>query len=235
MPKSLLPFHHPTQQQQSTRDHPEKMPNRAGAALQPDIFNLGVGRALLYLGVTGTITEVFTSTLAIMIEFLGHPGTSDPGWLVKLGLSVFFALCFEAGQFTLVVNLHDSWINLLEGHPEKAFVSQGEVSLQIILLWIFEFGSAGINVWWNIVALSSITTSAFLISTGCIVLLFASIVMWPLGIKVTRNAKRRQRLAKKVAAAQLAGRERQHMHPACRVSPVVESDPGRDLVPYEGY
>lgn len=233
MPKSLLPFHRPAQQQ-STRDHPEKMPNRAGAALQPDSFNLGVGRLLLYMGVLGTIIEVFTSTVAILIEFLGHPGTSDPGWWAKLGLSVFFALAVEAGQFTLVVNLHDSWINLLEGHPERAFVSQGEVSLQLILLWIFEFGGAGINTWWNIVFLSSITTSAFLISTGCVVLLFASILMWPLGIKVTRNAKRRQRLAKHVAASQ---RAQQAIHHTYNVSPVVESDrPGRGLIPYqEGY
>ena len=233
MKKSLLPRHPAQRQQSSTRDHPERLPNRAGAALQPDSFNLGVGRLLLCLGVIGTCVEVFTSTRAIMIEFLKNPGTVDPGWWIKLGLSAFFAFAVEAGQFTLVVNLHDSWINLLEGHPQRAFISQGEVSFQMILLLAFEFGGAGVNCWWNIVFFGSITTSSFLISIGCVVLLFASILMWPLGMKIIRNAKRRLHTAKKLAAAYRAREERGAIGHAYHVSPVVESEPGRSLVPYQ--
>ena len=129
-------------------------------------------------------------------------------------------------MFTLVVNLHDSWIHVFEGHPEKAFVSKGEVNLQMALLLVFEFGGAGVNAWWNIIFFGSITTSSFLISTGCVVLLFSSLLMWPLGIKVVRNAKRRKRLAKHVAAGRVQAM-------AYHVSPVVESEPGRSLVPYQ--
>lgn len=232
MPKSLLPFHPSGGQQPSRREFPEQLPSRAGAALQVDSFNLGVGRLLLYLGVLGTCIEVFTSTKAILLEFLSNPGTTDPGWWIKLGFSSFFALAVEAGMLTLVVNLRDSWLNIFTGHPERAFVSQGEVNIQMLLLLVFELGGAGINAWWNIIFFGSITTSPFLISTGCIVLLLCSLLMWPLGIKVVRNAKRRKRLAKRVAADTAARQERQAVRHASRVSPVVDADQ-RGLIPYQ--
>jgi hypothetical protein len=223
--KSLLPLN-TTQQQQNTRDHPEPLPNRRGAALQLDEFNLFVGRTLVVLGVLGNVIEFGTSTKAIMIKFLQNPGTEDPGFWAKLGLALFIAAFFQSALWTLVVNLNDSWINIFEGHPEKAFVTKGEVSLHTVMLGVFEFGGAGINAWWDIIFFGSITTAPFIISIGTAALVLSSILLWPLGWKISRHAKRRMMAAKRMAqqmAQQLAAEQ---LRNAVNVTPIVDSRPG---------
>lgn len=230
--KSLLPLNATQQQQQSTRDHPEPLPNRRGAALQLDEFNLFVGRSLVFLGILGNVIEFGTSTMAIMIKFMQNPGSEDPGFWAKLGLSLFIAAIFQSAMWTLVVNLNDSWINIFEGHPDKAFVTKGEVSLHIVMLSVFEFGGAGINAWWDIIFFGSITTEAFVISVGTAALVLSSILLWPLGWKIARHARRRRMAAKRLALQLAQQTEAERLRNSVNVSPIVESNRSTSLIRY---
>lgn len=228
--RSLLPMNTASRQNTSNDSYqPEPLPNRRGAALQLDEFNLFVGRALVFLGVVGNLIEIGTSTRAMMIRFLDNPGADNPGFWAKFGISLFVALVFQAAMWTLVVNLNDSWINIFEGHPDKAFVTKGEVNLHMLILFIFEWGGAAINCICDVIFLSSITSDSFIISIGTSALLLSSILMWPLGWKIVRNAKRRRR------AVQLLARARSAQLDAVRVTPVVESTPGTKLTRYQGH
>jgi hypothetical protein len=200
----------------------EPLPNRGGAALQLDEFNLFVGRALVFLGLVGNAFEVFTSTKAMLLRLLENPGISNPGFWPKVGFSLFIALVYQAAMWTLVVNLNDSWITIFEGHPEKAFVTKGEVSLHILLLMIFEFGGAAINGICDVIFFGSITTDAFFLSIGTAALILSSVLMWPLGWKIVRNAKRRIRAAK-ARARELANQaEAAASKMGVKVTPVVD-------------
>jgi hypothetical protein len=221
--RSLLPIS-PAQQrsQQNNHDMPERLPNRSGAALQLDEFNLFVGRALVFLGIVGNLAEIYTSAKAMLIRILENPGSTDPGFWPRIGIAAFFALVYQAAMWTLVVNLNDSWINIFEGHPEKAFVTKGEVNMHILLLVIFEFGGAAINGICDIIFLGSITTDSLIISIGTAALILSSVLMWPLGWKIVRNAKRRIRSAK-AKARELASRaEAAAARAGTNVTPIVE-------------
>ena len=218
--KSLLPV--PVSQQQSNRDMPERLPNRSGAALQLDEFNLFVGRALVFLGIAGNVAEIYTSAKAMLIRLLNNPGATDPGFWPRIGIAAFIALVFQAAMWTLVVNLNDSWISIFEGHPEKAFVTKGEVNLHLLLLVIFEFGGAAINGICDVVFFSSITTDPFMTSIGTAALILSSILMWPLGWKIVRNAKRRIRSARAKARELASKAEAAAARAGTNVTPIVE-------------
>jgi hypothetical protein len=219
--RSLLPIPASQQQQRpNDRDMPEPLANRRGAALQLDEFNLFVGRSLVFLGIVGNICEIGTSTMAMLIRLLDNPGTTNPGFWPKLGLSLFIALVFQAAMWTLVVNLNDSWISIFEGHPEKAFVTKGEVSLHLLFLVIFEFGGAAINGICDVVFFGNITSDPFIMSIGTAALVLSSILMWPLGWKIVRNARRRIRAAK-ARAIELANQAAAAARNTTRVSPVT--------------
>ena len=219
--KSLLPVPATQRQQQSNdRDMPEPLANRRGAALQLDEFNLFVGRSLVFLGVVGNLCEIATSTMAMMIRLLQHPGIENPGFWPKLGLSLFVALVFQTAMWTLVVNLSDSWISIFEGHPEKAFVTKGEVNMHLLFLVIFEFGGAAINGMCDVVFFGNITSDPFFMSIGTAALILSSILMWPLGWKIVRNARRRIRAAK-AFAHQLANEAAASARNNVRVTPAA--------------
>jgi hypothetical protein len=218
--KSLLPV--PVSQQRSNdRDMPERLPNRSGAALQLDEFNLFVGRALVFLGIVGNAAEIYTSGKAILIRLLQNPGPTDPGFWPRIGIAGFIALVFQAAMWTLVVNLNDSWISIFEGHPERAFVTKGEVSLHILLLVIFEFGGAAINGVCDVVFFGSITTDPYITSIGTAALILSSILMWPLGWKIVRNAKRRIRSAKAKSRELASRREAALARAGTNVTPLT--------------
>ena len=230
---TLLPMNSGNTKHTNESYQAEPLPNRRGAALQLDEFNLFVGRALVFLGIVGNIIEIGTSTRAIMIRFLDNPGVDNPGFWPKFGISLFIALVFQAAMWTVVVNLNDSWINIFEGHPEKAFVTKGEVNLHTLILFLFEWGGAAINAICDVIFFGNITGDGFLISIGTAALLLSSILMWPLGWKITRNAKRRikaTQLAAKMRASQL---ESQRAHGAFSVTPVVDGTTSKGLVRYE--
>lgn len=214
--------------------HDAQAPRKAksGAGLQFDGFNLFVGRMLYYLGIVGNLIEIATSTKAILITFMDNPGSYDPGFWIKAALSLFIALCVQTGMWTLVVNLNDSWINVFEGQLDKAFVSEGEVKRNFVLLYLFEFGGMGINIWWDAVFFNSLVPVGYLVSLGTGVLILSSILFCPLGLKLIRNAKRRIRQAKRVAAALKHQDEVARAQAAVNVTPVPEQ---RGLVRYQPY
>ncbi len=186
---SLLPV--PAQQagKQGFHDQ-ETRAHRAGEGLQDDHFNAGVGLWLKRAGKTGVGIEVVTSTIALFVKFLQNPAgsTLDPTLriVICLGLSFFFAFVVELGMFLLVVNLHDPFQNLFSKHPLQAFVTNGEVQVQLVIRWVFIAGCVGLNIWWNISFFYDLTSSDLLADLGCFILLFCSLLLWPLGIKLDR-------------------------------------------------
>jgi hypothetical protein len=212
-----------------TADLAETVPHRRGAALQLDEFNLFVGRALFTLGVVGNCIEIGTTCKAFLIRFADNPGPQNVGYWPEFGLSLFFAFVFQTALWVLVVNLNDSWVTILSGHPKEAFVSKGEVNQHLLLLYCFQFGGAAINGLCDSIFLSNITSDPLLIGLGTAALLISSILLWPLGWKLVRHSMQRIKL-KKAIAKQLA---QQHLaqsgQPAVNVSPVVSGS----VVPYK--
>jgi hypothetical protein len=196
-------------------------PHRKGAAQQDDHFTLLVGLGMKWLGVVGTATEVGTSIVALYDAFMTHPGPIPSQPVVIAALSAFIALVVETGQFLLVVNLNDPFQHIFDGHPLEAFVTEGEFNLQLALRWGFIIGCVGLNVWWNYLFFSAITTEGWLISLGMFVLFFASVLMWPLGIKMVRHSKRRIHAAQRVAVHLKEADDIERSRNAVNVTPVV--------------
>jgi len=212
-----------------TADQAETVPHRRGAALQLDEFNLFVGRALFTLGVIGNCIEIGTTTKAFLILFADNPGPQNVGFWPEAGLSLFFALVFQSALWALVVNLNDSWVTILSGHPRDAFVSKGEVSMHLLILMAFQFGGAAINGLCDSIFLSDISSAPLLIGLGTAALLLSSILLWPLGWKLVRHSNQRIKL-KRAAARQLAQQfMAQSGRQAVNVTPVVSSS----VVPYK--
>jgi hypothetical protein len=227
MSKSLLPVPTGPGKQSSggnrvrAADQPETLAHRRGAALQLNEFNLFVGRVLVVLGLTGNAIEIFTSSKAMLIRFANNPGPQNVGFWPELGLSLFFALVFQAALWALVVNLNDSWVSILSGHPKDVFVSKGEVNLHLLLLMAFQFGGAAINGICDVIFLSDATTDGLLISLGTAALLLSSILLWPLGWKLVRHSRRRIEMAK--AAARQLVQQMQQQAQGTTVTPQVVS------------
>jgi hypothetical protein len=200
---SLLPI--PVNQANSTGQQAIP-PHRAGAAIQIDEFNRFVGRAVSFLGIVANVIEVGTSSSAIMNRFLHNPGPNNPGFWPKMGLALFVALCFQSAMWLLVVNLNDSWVSILSGHPEEVFVSRGETNWHRLMLLAFEFGGAAIDGICDVIFLGSITSDWFVIGITTTALILGTILLWPLGWKLARHAGRRIKEARRVEEARRAQR-----------------------------